>query len=172
MVSDVSAASLAAMYQDRLLAHHRAPQNRRDIEGATHAAARSNPLCGDALRVTVCIDANVVVDAAFTGRGCSIAVASASMMTEVLPGRSCEEALALIDDVDAMLRSLQTSPTSRPDLPAALEALRGVAPFPGRHGCASMPWLALRDALSRDALTPDALSRDALSRDAMTDPRP
>lgn len=146
-MSDASVASLAAMYQETLLAHHRAPHNRREIVHATHAGSRKNPLCGDALQVTVRFDADVIADAAFTGQGCSIATASASMMTDVLPGCTRDQALAMIDQVEAML----THAAPAPDLPAGLEALRGVAPFPGRHGCASMPWLALRDALNARA---------------------
>ncbi len=136
-------ASLSAMYQETLLAHHRAPHNRRAMLDATHVAERKNPLCGDALSLAVRVQDGVVRDAAFLGRGCSIAVASASMLTDVLPGLTVREALALADEVEAML----TGGTAAPALPEALEALRGVAPFPGRHGCASMPWLALRDAM-------------------------
>ncbi len=142
-MSDVSVASLSAMYQETLLAHHRAPQNRREMANATHTGSRKNPLCGDALQVAVRFDGNVIADAAFTGQGCSIATASASMMTEVLAGRTRDEALTLIDVVESML----TQAAPAPNLPCGLEALRGVAPFPGRHGCATMPWLALRDAL-------------------------
>lgn len=146
-MSDASVASLSAMYQETLLAHHRAPHNRREVVRATHTGSRKNPLCGDALQVAVRFEGDVVVDAAFTGQGCSIATASASMMTDVLPGRTRDQALALIDQVEAML----THAAPAADLPLGLEALRGVAPFPGRHGCASMPWLALRDALNTRA---------------------
>ena len=142
-MSDVSLASLAAMYQETLLAQYRAPHNRRELVNATHSASRKNPLCGDALQVAVRFDADVIADAAFSGRGCSIATASASMMTDVLAGRTRDEALALVDDVDSML----THATPTPHLPIGLDALRAVAPFPARHGCATMPWLALRDAL-------------------------
>jgi len=142
-MSDVSAASLSAMYQETLLAHHRAPLNRRAIANATHTGSRKNPLCGDALQVAVRFDGDSIADAAFTGQGCSIATASASMMTEVLRGRTRDQALALVDEVESML----TGGTAAPNLPFGLEALRGVAPFPGRHGCATMSWLALRDAL-------------------------
>jgi nitrogen fixation NifU-like protein len=144
LLRDASPATLAAMYQETLLAHHRAPHNRRAMPDATAVGARKNPLCGDALFVAVRLDDGLVADAAFTGRGCSIAVASASMLTDVLPGLSRHDALALIHAVETMLAGSVTVIA----LPEALAALRGVAPFPGRHGCASMPWLALRDALT------------------------
>jgi nitrogen fixation NifU-like protein len=144
------------MYQEALLAHYRAPHNRRALPGATAKGSRRNPLCGDALVVEVLIGPTdqpsedgspVLLDVGFAGRGCAIAVASASMMTDTVSGQRCSDALRLIALVDAML----TAGHPAPDLPHSLVALRAVAPFPGRHGCASMPWLALRDALLASA---------------------
>ncbi len=140
---------LSTMYQETLLAHHRAPHNRRALPSATHRGARKNPLCGDALELFATLDGERILDVSFGGRGCSISVASASMLTDVVGGMTRNEALALIDRVEAMLRDghRASEPLAHGDLPSALDALRGVAPFPARHGCATMPWLALRDAL-------------------------
>jgi nitrogen fixation NifU-like protein len=151
-----SAALLSAMYQDTILSHHRAPHNRRVLDGATTEGRRKNPLCGDEIRVQLRIEGDRITDVAFGGRGCSIATASASMLTDAVRGATPKAALALASAVDAMLQGRATV------LPDALEALRGVAGFPARHGCATMPWAALRDAL-RDA------PRDA-HRDASGDP--
>ncbi len=129
------------MYQETLLAHHRAPHNRRALTAPTSQGARKNPLCGDEIRVEVEVRAGRVVDVAFGGRGCSIATASASMLTDVVRGLSPANAVALCAQVEEMLHG------SVAELPPALNALRGVAPFPARHGCATMPWAALRDAL-------------------------
>lgn len=146
-----SDASLSAMYQDTLLAHHRAPHNRRVLAGETHAAERRNPLCGDAIRVAIVLDDGRIAACGFTGQGCSVAVASASMMTDELNGKTPVEALTMISALEAMLRG----DAVRGALPEQLDALRGVAPFPGRHACATMPWLALRDALgSESSATP------------------
>lgn len=130
------------MYQEALLAHHRAPHNRRDLADATARASHKNPVCGDEITVMLRVADGVIADAAFSGRGCSIATASASMMTDVLRGRSTADALALGEAVDRMLGGATV------ELPDALVSLRGVAPFAGRHGCARMPWQALRDALA------------------------
>jgi nitrogen fixation protein NifU and related proteins len=140
---------LSAMYQETLLAHHRAPHNRRALPDATHRGARKNPLCGDAMELFVALNNERIDDVSFGGRGCSIAVASASMLTDVVTGMARREALALIDRVESMLHGGRSGPhgVDAEPLPIALDALRGVAPFPGRHGCATMPWLALRDAL-------------------------
>jgi len=141
-------ASIAAMYQDALLAHHRAPHNRRVLETPTASGARRNPVCGDEISVMVLLDGDVVRDVAFTGRGCSIATASASMMTEAVLGLAAGEALAVADAVDRMLHAPGAEASVESVLPAALAPLLGVAPFPGRHGCAILPWQALREALT------------------------
>ncbi|WP_411279821.1 Fe-S cluster assembly sulfur transfer protein SufU [Gemmatimonas sp.] len=142
-------ASIAAMYQDALLAHHRAPHNRRVIDTPTVSGARKNPVCGDEITVMVSLASDVVHEVAFIGRSCSIATASASMMTDAVQGLAVGEALALADAVDRMLHSAGGSSESAPEtLPESLTPLRGVAPFPGRHGCAMLPWQALREALT------------------------
>ncbi|WP_310571166.1 Fe-S cluster assembly sulfur transfer protein SufU [Gemmatimonas sp.] len=145
-------ASIAAMYQDALLAHHRAPHNRRVIESPTAVGARKNPVCGDDITVMVSLESDAVRDVAFTGRSCSIATASASMMTDAVRGLSVSEALALADAVDRMLHpdlgGASGADAAPEPLPDALTPLRGVAPFPGRHGCAMLPWQALREALT------------------------
>ena len=133
---------LSAMYQDMLLAHYRQPLNRRKLDSISGTGTRSNPLCGDTISVEVLADGGNITDVAFSGRGCSIAVASASMMTEAVRGQSVAGARALVHLLDDMLAG-----DPAVDLPASLSALRGVALFPGRHGCAAMPWHALRSAL-------------------------
>jgi nitrogen fixation NifU-like protein len=135
-------ASLSAMYQDRLLAEYRAPKNRRELPQANGRAERKNPVCGDAFTVMIHAVDNRVVDVAFEGQGCSIAVASASLMTQQIVGSTIAEVVSVAASVDVMLASGASAL-----LPALLEPLRGVAPFPARHGCALLPWQALRDAI-------------------------
>lgn len=137
-----NSASIAAMYQEALLAHHRAPHNRRELPDATSRASHKNPVCGDEITVMVKLVDSVVADIAFSGRGCSIATASASMMTDAVRGMPVHDALPVIDAVERMLNGATV------ELPSVLTPLRGVAPFAGRHGCARMPWQALRDALA------------------------
>ncbi len=134
------------MYQERLLAEYRAPKNRRDMPGATARAERKNPICGDAIGVMVHVTNDVLRDVSFTGHGCSLAVASASLLTQAVVQRGCPDALRLIDGVEAMIGGAAGDAVT---LPGVLTPLMGVAPFPGRHGCVLMPWLALREALSR-----------------------
>ncbi len=129
------------MYQDALLAHYRAPHNRRVLTQASGEGLRRNPLCGDEIRVQVLLDGDMIVDVSFTGQSCSITTASASMMTDVVRGRAAADAADLVTRLEGMLRGEVTT------LPEAVAPLRGVAPFPARHACANMPWAALRDAI-------------------------
>lgn len=145
MSGQASPASIAAMYQEALLAHHRAPHNRREMSDATASAALRNPTCGDEIRVFARVDGDALVDVSFTGRGCSVATASASMMTDAVTGLRVSEALDIASSLDRML----TSPGEDVALPAALAPLRSVAPFPGRHGCVRMAWQALQQILQR-----------------------
>jgi nitrogen fixation NifU-like protein len=131
------------MYQDALLNEYRAPRNRRAMSDASASAEHKNPVCGDSIRVMVRTALHQVADVSFTGHGCSIAVASASLLTQAVPGVAIADARTLIARVERMLTSRDGG-----DLPDVLAPLRGVMPFPGRHGCVIMPWLALRDALS------------------------
>ena len=134
--------TLSAMYQDRLLDEYRAPQGRRELVDATGSAERKNPVCGDVVHVMVRLAEGRVADVAFEGQGCSITVASASLMTQVVSGLELSKARSLITLLEAMLvGSLVAS------LPVLLEPLRGTVSFPARHGCVMLPWLALRDAL-------------------------
>lgn len=140
-------ASLGAMYQEVILAHYRAPHNKRALAATTARAERRNPLCGDEVAVEVLVERGVVVDAAFSGRCCSIAQASASMMTDVVIGATRAEAEARFREVDALLngRAVDVDDQTLGDR----AALRGVAPFPARVACALLPWLSFRDAMEQ-----------------------
>ena len=137
-------AQVSALQQDRLLAEYRSPKNRREMPDATARAELKSPVCGDVIEVFVREKNGRIADVSFTGQGCSIAVASASLLTQVIKGRTIREALVLSWDVDRML---DRATPGRVELPELLSPLQGVASFPARHGCALMPWQALREAL-------------------------
>ena len=83
---------LRELYQDIILDHGRHPRNFRKIENPTHTARGYNPLCGDRVAVYLSLDGDVIKDAAFEGRGCAISTAAASLMTEVLKGKTVADA--------------------------------------------------------------------------------
>ena len=129
-----------------ILQHYRAPHGRGLPTGpVVHEGARKNPLCGDDMRVGVVLDGEVIDAVGFEGRGCSITMASASMLTDAVRGQPVGAARALATSVEALLRGEAVGEDA---LGGDLRALSGVAAYPQRVGCARMPWLALLDALA------------------------
>ncbi|HEY0972461.1 MAG TPA: SUF system NifU family Fe-S cluster assembly protein [Gemmatimonadales bacterium] len=134
-----------ALYQELILDHYRRPRNRGPVTGADRAAERRNPLCGDAIAVELALDGERVREAGFTGQGCSITQAAASMLTGALRGLTLGEARALLARYDAMIGG---DPAALADVSLGeLRALSGVARFPARLRCALLPAEALEEAL-------------------------
>jgi nitrogen fixation NifU-like protein len=139
---------LRELYQEVILDHSKKPRNFREQDAATNRADGHNPLCGDRATVYVTVDGNVLRDVSFKGAGCSISTASASMMTEVLKGKTRE-------DAEALFERFHTLVTSSPGTPAPaggpalgkLAVFSGVSEFPVRVKCASLPWHTLHAAL-------------------------
>src|SRR5213082_1098097 len=96
---------LSALYQELILDHYRRPRNKGALDGATHSVSLNNPLCGDEIDLQLRVDDDVIREARFIGRGCSISQAAASMMTQLVKDRSIPQALALADRMSAMMRS-------------------------------------------------------------------
>src|ERR1700716_1689121 len=86
---------LRELYQDIILDHGRHPRNFRVIEQPTHFAQGHNPLCGDRVTVYLTLEGDLITDVSFQGRGCAISTAAASLMTEVLKGKTIADARAL-----------------------------------------------------------------------------
>lgn len=137
-------AQLAAIYQELILDHYRRPRNKGALDAPDAVVERKNPLCGDELRLELALDGDTVRDARFTGRGCSISQASASMLTEAVRGTSRAEAAALLARFTAFVHGKGASD----DVPADLRAFGGVARFPSRLKCATLAWSALAEGLA------------------------
>jgi nitrogen fixation NifU-like protein len=141
---------LSELYREVIVDHSRHPQNRRRIEGATVTAEGLNPLCGDQLTLYLDLEDGTIDDIAFEGEGCAISVASASLMTAAMKGKREEEALALFEQVHAMLaghdRNDDPGDEVAPEV-GKLAVLAGVAEFPMRVKCATLAWHTLRSAL-------------------------
>ena len=137
---------LSDLYQETILEHNKNPRNFRDIDDADKTADGKNPLCGDALRVYVKMDGDVVGDVAFKGSGCAISKASASMMTQSVKGRSREEADQLFDEFHKMVTG-SLDPEADENNLGKLRIFAGVLEFPARVKCASLSWHTLHAAL-------------------------
>lgn len=145
-------ASLAALYQEMILDHYRRPRNRGALEHADVSVPMRNPLCGDEITLQLDMDGDVIREARFTGRGCSISQASASMMTELVKGRSAADASRLARRFRAMILG-DTDAAADTSLGAA-RALSGVARFPARVKCALLGWNAMAEGLAEVGATP------------------
>lgn len=137
--------SLNELYQAIILDHNRHPHNCRVIENCTHQAEGYNPLCGDEVKVYVLVQDGKIADIAFTGQGCAISRASASLMTERLKGKTIEGAQAECALVQQLLTESSPVPTDLDHL-GDLAALAGVRQFPARIKCATLAWHALESS--------------------------
>ncbi len=133
---------LRELYQEVILDHGRNPRNHRHPEDANRHAHGNNPICGDTLMVYLAIDDDDVIrDAAFEGKGCAISIASASMMTDLLKGKTVARARALFENFHDMCTNDDFDPDAvdadSDDLDR-LQVLAGVRAFPMRVKCATL----------------------------------
>lgn len=134
------------LYQETILEHNKNPRNFREIPDADKWADGNNPLCGDALRVYVDMEGDTVKDVAFKGSGCAISKASASMMTQVVKGKTREEAEIIFDEFHKMVTGGLDVESDENHL-GKLIIFAGVLEFPARVKCASLSWHTLNAAL-------------------------
>lgn len=142
---------LAALYQDIIIDHNRSPRNFGELPPPRHEAEGYNPLCGDRLTVYLTLDGERISDVKFDGSGCAISVASASLMTEALKGKTVTEAEALFARMHALLTGTDAPTAHAGEVELGkLEALGGVRAYPSRVKCATLAWHTLQSALHDD----------------------
>jgi nitrogen fixation NifU-like protein len=137
---------LSELYQEVILDHNRRPRNYGELADATSEAEGYNPLCGDKVKVYLKKDGDVIQQVAFEGTGCAISTASASIMTEVLKGKTVAEA----EELFRKFRSLVTGKSGTNSEDGELEQLmvfNRLSEYPVRVKCATLVWHALRSAL-------------------------
>jgi len=143
---------LRDLYQEVILDHGKHPRNLRHPEGANRQARGYNPLCGDQVTIYLETDADgCILDVAFEGKGCAISIASASLMTEVLCGKTEAEARRLFDDFHRLCTedgfTLDQAAAEDRKALERLQVLSGVREFPVRVKCATLAWHAMTSAL-------------------------
>jgi nitrogen fixation NifU-like protein len=137
--------NLEDLYRETIMDHNQSPRNRGSLDNPTKTVGLLNPTCGDQIKLDLLVQEGMVADVGFTGHGCSISMASASMLTEAIKGKSVQDALALARHFKAFLTG-----TPSPEDLGDLEALQGVSQFPSRVKCATLAHNALEKALSED----------------------
>jgi nitrogen fixation protein NifU and related proteins len=137
---------LRELYQQVILDHNKNPRNFREISEPTAKVDGYNPLCGDHYTIFLQLDGDTIRDVSFTGSGCAISKASASVMSSTVKGKSREEAARLFDTFHKLVtgdtRSVDAAELGR------LAAFSGVSEFPARVKCATLAWHTLNAALS------------------------
>lgn len=144
---------LENLYQELIIDHGMSPRNCHKLNAANCSAEGFNPLCGDRLTLYLKIENNYIKEVSFEGTGCAISTASASLMTEILQGKTIEQALELFssfqnfmttENPDTANETPMTSPLGK------LSVFTGVKAFPTRIKCATLAWHTLRSALLKE----------------------
>ena len=143
---------LKQLYQDIILEHGKSPRNLGKCEGFSHEAKGYNPLCGDKVHVYLKLDSGKKVEnLTFEGEGCAISLASASIMTELVKGKSFEEAKEIMDAFINMIKNTSEIESNHldEDQKTKLMSLSGVKQFPMRVKCATLSWHTLNSAIKK-----------------------
>jgi nitrogen fixation protein NifU and related proteins len=136
--------SLEELYKEVILDHYRAPRNKGRLEPHDIMLERNNPLCGDELELYLKFEGDDLQGITFQGKGCSISMASASMMTEKVAGLGAKDAAALAESIKRMMAGEEEGD---PDELGDLVSLKGVVKYPVRIKCALLGWNTLLEAL-------------------------
>ncbi|HMQ15621.1 MAG TPA: SUF system NifU family Fe-S cluster assembly protein [Phycisphaerae bacterium] len=147
------------LYQDVILDHYRRPRNRREMADADHRAEGNNPLCGDHVTIFLKIEGGIVKEVTFQGGGCAISTASASLMTEVLRGKTLDEAKATFKRFHGLVTG-EPRESSEPRGLGKLEVFSGICHYPARVKCATLAWHTLDAALRDDGRPEDVVSTE------------
>ena len=144
---------LRELYQQVILDHNKNPRNFKELPNAQRRVEGFNPLCGDHYTVFVNLEGDTIREVAFTGTGCAISKASASVMSSTVKGKSKTEAEQLFDTFHRLVTG-DNSGLDAAEL-GRLAAFSGVSEFPARVKCATLAWHTLRTALegSQDSVT-------------------
>lgn len=134
---------LRELYQEVVIDHNRSPRNFGELPPPARELNGHNPLCGDKIKLSLRMNGDCIDDIKFSGEGCAISVASASLMTEAVKGLSAEEAKHMTSGLLEMMVGDDREATAS----GKLAALKGVRDFPGRVKCATLAWHTLEALL-------------------------
>ena len=138
---------LRELYQEVILDHSRHPRHFGVLDAPTHTGEGFNPLCGDRVKLFLVVDGDGrIADVKFDGKGCAISQASASLMTDMLAGRTVAEAEKLMDGFLHLVKGENADGLDADDR-ERLDVMAGVSAFPMRVKCATLAWHTMKSAL-------------------------
>lgn len=140
--------SLEDLYKEVILDHYRDPRNKGRLDPHDVLLERNNPLCGDEIELFLRFDGDRLEGISFDGKGCSISLASTSMMTEKVKGLSAEQAREVTESIKRMMAGEEDGD---PDALGDLVSLKGVVKYPVRIKCALLGWNTLLEGLEEKA---------------------
>ncbi|MFS0644485.1 Fe-S cluster assembly sulfur transfer protein SufU [Siminovitchia sp. 179-K 8D1 HS] len=139
--------NLDNLYRQVIMDHYKNPRNRGSLNDGNLTVDMNNPTCGDRIHLTMKLDNGIVADAKFEGEGCSISMASASMMTQAIIGQDTDSALKLAHIFSEMIQGKDLDDKEEDLDLGDIEALQGVSKFPARIKCATLAWKAMEKGL-------------------------
>jgi nitrogen fixation NifU-like protein len=131
------------LYRRVIMDHYKTPRNNGTFEDGAIVVEMNNPTCGDRISLQLQVKDGIIDKAKFEGEGCSISLASASMMTDAIKGKTFEEAIRIAQDFSGMMKGEDTAEFEYEDI----HALSGVTKFPARIKCATLPWNAMKKGI-------------------------
>lgn len=140
--------NLDTLYRQVIMDHYKNPRNKGTIDGDAITVEMNNPSCGDRIEVYLSVKDGIVEEVKFDGEGCSISLASASMMTQAIKGKKLTEALKMSEVFSEMMlgKDVDAGEIDLDDI----EALHGVSKFPARINCATLAWKALEKSAKEE----------------------
>ena len=139
--------NLEQLYRSVIMDHYKHPRNKGELDNGTITIDMNNPTCGDEIRLMLDVKDNIIDDVRFEGHGCSISMASASMMTEAVKGQTVDRVLEMGNEFSKMM--LGEDYTITDDM-GDIEALSGVSQFPARIKCATLSWKAFEKGFKEE----------------------
>lgn len=140
--------NLDQLYRSVIMDHYKNPRNKGVLADNNITVDMNNPTCGDVIHLTMQVEDGIVKDAKFEGEGCSISMASASMMTQIIKNKDVDAAVQYARVFSDMMLGKEVDDSI--DL-GDIEALSGVAKFPARIKCATLSWKAMEKGIGKDS---------------------
>ncbi len=134
------------IYTELIMEHNKSEHNKHHLQEPDHVELGHNPSCGDEISLELKFNGDIIEDAAFTGHGCAISQASASIMIDIIKGKSKEEALNLVNTFISMIKREVCDEEELDKLEDAI-AFKNISNMPARVKCAVLAWHALKESI-------------------------